>query len=281
MTYREAYNKGIQLLKEAGNSESEIDSFYLLEYATGITRSMYYLDQNCSVDDEKCKLYMNYIERACGGEPVDYIIGTRSFYGLDFKVNKHVLIPRQDTEHLVEMALTELKKAESVSYLDLCTGSGCIAVTIAHELFKHGVIYKATASDISEDALLVATENAKRNNVDVTFIHSDMFENITGQFDLIVSNPPYIPDGEISNLEKKVTEHEPHIALFGGKDGLDFYKIIVKECKSHLTKNGMLMLEIGYDQGESVPALLSKEGYKNIKVIKDYNGLDRVVVGMI
>lgn len=280
MTYREIYNEARARLEKSGNKEAGIDAFYLLEYAFGIVRSDYYLLQNEAASEEKTSQYFEYISQAEKGRPVDYITGVRDFYGFSFKVNEDVLIPRQDTEHLVEAGLSFLKGKDNIAFLDLCTGSGCIAVTLSKMLEKAGIKHVAEASDISDGALLVAKENAAANEANVTFVKSDMFEAINDSFDLILSNPPYIPEGERVNLDKKVVDFEPAMALFAGEDGLDFYKIIAKESRAHLKEGGMLALEIGYDQGISVPKLLEDQGFKDIKVIKDYNGLDRVVTGL-
>jgi len=201
------------------------------------------------------------------------ILETTCFYGFDFYVTKDVLCPRQDTEHLVEWALADCKGKR---VLDLCTGSGCIAVSLA----KLGSAKEVCASDLSEAALLVAKENARRNDAAITFYQSDLMKDVPGEFDVIVSNPPYIPQGEAKNLAPEVTEYEPHMALFGGEDGLDFYKRIVSECYDRLTPGGVLIVEIGYDQGESVPELFRSAAFSEVTVRKDYAGLDRVVRGV-
>lgn len=194
--------------------------------------------------------------------------------GLKFKVNSNVLIPRQDTETLVEEALKVVKPEMKV--LDMCTGSGCIIVSIVHNIPE----VEGTATDISKQALLVAKENAKLNQVSVTFERSDLFDNVTGTYDVIVSNPPYIRTGEVVKLMPEVQEFEPMEALDGKEDGLYFYRKIIKECKAYLKPGGHILFEIGYDQGEAVSGLLKEAGFKNVTVIKDLAHNDRVVTGM-
>ena len=193
--------------------------------------------------------------------------------GLDFHVNEHVLIPRQDTECLVEQVLPYV---DGKRVLDVCTGSGCIAIAIA----KLGKPFIVHGVDISEEALAVARQNADRlAEKQAVFIQSDLFEKVEGSFDLVVSNPPYIRSQEIAGLMPEVREHEPHLALAGKDDGLHFYREIIKGAMLHLKRGGQLFFEIGYDQGEAVQALLAANGYTEIAVVKDYAGLDRVVYG--
>lgn len=248
-------------------------------------------------ESDKGREQLEKIEAAIGrllsGEPVDYIIGKKWFYGLEFKVSPAVLVPRNDTELLCEELIKradsmQKEKSTKIRIFDLCTGSGCIIISAAVMLsgkcekagLDAGECFSFTASDISDPALRIAKLNAKRHNVSVEFLSGDMFGALDedNRFDIIVSNPPYIPAGEKSVLDRKVAEHEPEIALFGGKDGLDFYRDIAKNAKNYLNPGGMLMLEIGYDQGESVPKLLKAEGYEDIMVKKDYAGLDRMVI---
>ena len=194
--------------------------------------------------------------------------------GLDFKVNEDVLIPRQDTELLVENAITYIKSVKGdVDVLDMCTGSGCIAISI-DRLCENA---KVTAVDFSGKALVVAKENNALNKANVTFFQSDLFENVEKQYDVIVSNPPYIKTEEIESLMDEVRIHEPMMALDGDCDGLKFYKKIAKEGRQYLRSNGIIFFEIGYDQGQTVPAILEENGYKDIKVYKDLSGNDRVV----
>lgn len=218
--------------------------------------------------DEEYKKFMLYIEKRISGEPYAYIVGYKEFMKLNFKVNEHVLIPREDTEILVENAINSGK----LKILDICTGSGCIAISLA-KYIKNSIV---DAVDISSEALKVAKENASLNNVNVNFINSNLFENVKEKYDLIVSNPPYIPSDDILFLQKEV-KNEPLIALDGGKDGLTFYKLIAQNARNHLNDGGILMFEIGFDEAESVSNILQTNGYKNITVIKDFSGNDRVV----
>ncbi len=190
--------------------------------------------------------------------------------GLSFRVNESVLIPRQDTERLVEEVL---KVCKDKDILELCTGSGCIIVSLA----KLGDIKKAVAVDISSDAIKVAEENANANEALITYIQSDMFSNVSGTYDVIVSNPPYIESEVVEGLMPEVKDHEPRIALDGDADGLKFYRILAKESGRFLNKNGKIYLQIGYNQAASVSELLSQNGFAQINVVKDYAGLDRVV----
>ena len=195
--------------------------------------------------------------------------------GLTFKVNEHVLIPRQDTEILVEEAMRYL--SDGMRILDICTGSGCILLS----LLKYSNECEGMGVDISEDALAVAQENAHNLGLQADFRHSDLLENVEGRFDMIVSNPPYIQTDVIETLMPEVREHEPMLALDGKADGLFFYREIIKQCPAYMTRGARLFFEIGYDQGEAVKALMEKQGFTEVEVIKDYAGLDRVVVGCL
>ena len=209
--------------------------------------------------------------------PIQYITNKQEFMKLDFYVDENVLIPQPDTEILVEKAIEEAKKIENVEILDMCTGSGCIGISIAKNIENA----KVTLVDISENVIEIAKKNALRNKVEsqLTFIQSNMFEKVEKKFDIIVSNPPYIKTDVIPKLDKQV-QNEPHIALDGGKDGLKFYKIIIEEAKKYLKENGKLILEIGYDQKEEVENLIKQSRqYKKIEVIKDLSQNDRVIIG--
>ena len=225
--------------------------------------------------------FLNCVERLKQGEPVQYIIGKTEFYGLEFNVNSNVLIPQPDTEILVEEVIDIYNKNysnynENITILDLCTGSGAIAISLKKNLNNVEVF----ASDISTKALEIAKKNANKNNTEITFIESDLFENINTKFDIIVSNPPYIERDVLKTLSEEV-KHEPVLALDGGEDGLEFYRKIAKDAKSYLKENGILAIEIGFDQKDSVIKLLEQEGYKDIYSKKDYSGNDRIVVGKI
>lgn len=261
-----------ELAKKSINSpEAESDALILFEYVTGKDRMSLYLHPEEEETQEKKEKLLELIERRNTGEPVQYITGKTYFYGLEFLCDKDTLIPRFDTEVLTQEAIKSVPKNAGV--LDMCTGTGCIIIALKHE--RNDIT--AFGSDISEKAILTARKNAQLNECNVEFTVSDMFKNIDGRFDVIISNPPYIERKVIDELDATVKEYEPFTALCGGEDGLDYYRIIAKEAHDHLLKDGSLLLEIGYDQGKSVPEILSAEGFVNIKVIKDLNGLDRVV----
>ena len=193
--------------------------------------------------------------------------------GLTFKVNEHVLIPRQDTEILVEEAMRYL--SDGMRILDICTGSGCILLS----LLKYSNECEGLGVDISDDALAVARENAQNLGLEAEFRHSDLLEKVEGKFDMIVSNPPYIETAVIDTLMPEVREHEPMLALDGREDGLYFYRRIVEQCTSYMTRGARLFFEIGYDQGEAVKDMMIHKGFCEVEIIKDYAGLDRVVTG--
>lgn len=273
MTYREAIETGTRILQKENIADAKIDAWYLLQMACKIDRNFYYLHEEDELTAEQQSEYESTVHKRAEHVPLQYIIGEQEFMGLKFKVNSNVLIPRQDTETLVEEALRVAKPGMRV--LDLCTGSGCIIISLA----KNVADISCTGSDISKQALLVAKENAKANEVEVEWERSDLFENISGTFDLIVSNPPYIPTGEIPGLMPEVRDFEPVDALDGKEDGLYFYRIITEKSPEYLTSDGYLYFEIGYDQGEAVSAIMRQCGYTQVEVIKDLAGNDRVVKG--
>ncbi len=207
------------------------------------------------------------------GRPLWYIIGDADFCGYKIKVDERVLIPRPETEEMVMMVVNAVEDGNSV--LDLCTGSGAIAIAVQKEAEKLGKKVKVTATDVCEGALTLAKENAEANGADVVFLQSDLFERIRGRFDLIVSNPPYIPTKEIPALQKEVKDYEPHLALDGGSDGLDYYRRIAKECKKYLNKGGTLILEVGAGEAAEVTKLFTGDCYSIIA--QDFNGIDRYV----
>ena len=343
---------GKQTLKNAGIAEADLDAWYLFEQIFGISRAQYFLcareniagstAQKMAAQEqagnslesknalgcvelwlkEKLSAYENTLEKRAARIPLQQILGQQEFMGLTFFVNEHVLIPRQDTETLVELVLQE-QKNKDISILDMCTGSGCIAVSLK----KLGGYAHVEGADISEEALKVAKRNSeeilenndvnndavgsrteqiqnctnltnnqnKQNNSEerkasetrkvsqagVTFRHSDMFSAFpeTERFNVIVSNPPYIPSAVIEELEPEVRDHEPRGALDGTADGLYFYRILAEECAKHLTPGGHVYFEIGYDQGAAVKKLLDNHGFKDTRVIQDLAGKDRVVCG--
>lgn len=273
-TLESLLKKGTTILKDNGLEEAGLDAWLLLEFKTGKNRAYYFAHGDEPVSDETAAEYLTLIGRRAGHVPVQQLTHQAFFMGYEFYVNENVLIPRQDTETLVEEALKVVKPGMKV--LDLCTGSGCIIVSIVHNVPE----VEGTATDISKQALLVAKENAKLNQVSVTFERSDLFDNVTGTYDVIVSNPPYIRTGEVVKLMPEVQEFEPMEALDGKEDGLYFYRKIIKECKAYLKPGGHILFEIGYDQGEAVSGLLKEAGFKNVTVIKDLAHNDRVVTGM-
>ena len=350
--WADVLNYGKKILKNAGIVEADLDAWYLFEQSFGISRAQYFLcarenivgstAQKIAVQEqhrdllesgnalecaelwlkEKLSVYESALKKRVARIPLQQIIGRQEFMGLTFFVNEHVLIPRQDTETLVELVLQE-QKDKDISILDMCTGSGCIAVSLK----KLGGYAHVEGADISEESLKVAKRNSeeilenndvnndavnsrteqiqnctnltnnqnkqdnseermvseasKLSQAGVTFRHSDMFSNFpeTEQFDVIVSNPPYIPSAVIEELEPEVRDHEPRGALDGTADGLYFYRILAEECAKHLTPGGHVYFETGYDQGAAVKELLDIHGFKDTRVIQDLAGKDRVVCG--
>ena len=270
---RDIINKAQNTLEAAGIADSQVDSWLLAEFVFGITRAKYYANMQMTVDGKSAEKYNELVNQRAGHIPLQHLVGTQEFMGLTFKVNENVLIPRQDTELLVENVADCLGNGER-TVLDMCTGSGCIAVSI-DRLSKDS---KVTAVDISEKALEVAQENNRFNNANVNFIQSDLFTNVTGRYDIIVSNPPYIRTDEIPKLMEEVKSHEPVMALDGMEDGLYFYKKICNEASDYLNDNGKIFFEIGYDQGDDVSEILRQNRFCNIEVLKDLSGNDRVVI---
>lgn len=231
---------------------------------------VHYLD---NVDERSVERFKNNIQNFLEGIPIQYINNKAYFMGLEFYVDENVLIPRCDTEILVEEIIKIIKKNSLLKILDLCTGSGAIAISLKKYLNNIEIM----ASDISDKALMVAKKNASKIGVDVKFIESDLFNSINGKFDLIVSNPPYIKKSVIPLLDKQV-RNEPILALAGGEDGLDFYRKISYDAKKFLNNNGYLCFEIGYDQRKDVEDILLQNGYINIYSKKDYGGNDRIII---
>ena len=277
LTLQQIYREGKETLERAGIAEAELDAWYLLEYVTGISRASYYGDPGRVVTEEDLCRYRECIEKRAGHIPLQHITGEQEFMGLSFRVNDQVLIPRQDTETLVEEALKYAMPGMRV--LDLCTGSGCILISLLH--FCPGLT--GVGSDISAEALKMARTNGQRLHVEdrVQWLCGDLFEKVTGAFDLIVSNPPYIRSAEIEELQEEVRLYDPRIALDGAEDGLLFYRRIIEESKSYLKNGGRLLFEIGCDQGRDVAELLENAGYTEVSVKKDLAGLDRVAAGRL
>lgn len=273
MTYREAVEFGTKCLTDAGVPDAALDAWYLLQMVCRIERSYYYVHGEEDITQDAQKEYEIAVQKRAEHIPLQYIIGEQEFMGLRFKVNSNVLIPRQDTETLVEQVLKIVKPGMKV--LDLCTGSGCVLISV----LKNAPELTGMGSDISKTALLVAKENAKLHEVDADWVRSDLFDNITETFDVIMANPPYIPTGEILSLMPEVRDFEPENALDGGADGLDFYRKIAGQVKDYLNPGGYVYMEIGYDQGEAVSELMRNAGFTEVEVIKDLAQNDRVVKG--
>lgn len=301
---------GQERLKRSGIAEADLDARLLLEYVYGTDRNelLVHGDEDLSKFEkgkEKEEEYLKLIDRRSKHIPLQHLTGSQSFMGLDFQVNDKVLIPRQDTEILVEEVLKELH--DGMRILDLCTGSGCILISLA--AFSNDCL--GVGSDLSRDALTVAGSNAKEilkdrcrirefmesdaeivgnfgqeeNHIfldgsEIGFVESDLFDRITGRYDVIVSNPPYIASSVISTLAPEVRDHDPLMALDGGEDGFSFYRRIIREAPAHLNGGGKLYFEIGYDQADEVKKMMEQADFKEVTVVRDYAGLDRVVYGI-
>ena len=274
MTYKEAYKQCIEKLNNALVPDYESDTRLLFQYILEADRSFMFMHGDDEVDDKKLSDLFDAVALREKRIPLQHITGYQNFMGLEFKVTKDVLIPRFDTECLVEEAM--LVCADGDKVLDVCTGSGCILISLMsykNDISGYGI-------DISEKALNVAKENATAMGKAPTFIVSDLFEACTErEFDIIVSNPPYIRSDVIPTLMTEVKDYDPILALDGGDDGLIFYRRIVSESRDFLKKGGYLLVEIGNDQGDNVKALFEESGYLDVKVVKDLSGNDRVVKG--
>ena len=288
MTLLALKKRGEQVLLENGIEEAAHDAQALLLHLLGMPFQDFLLHADREAEKGVISSYRDLIGKRAARIPLQHITGTAYFYGYEFEVSPDVLIPRFDTEILVQAALreaeelTEKKTAASrssqeIRVLDLCTGSGCIAVSFSLECRNTRV----TASDISEAALKIAKKNAERNGAEADFRKSDLFTDIPDSFDLIICNPPYIAEDEFPALSPEVREHDPFTALYGGKDGLLFYRRIIREAPEHLLPGGSLMLEIGSSQAEAVSGLMKEWGFDGIVVLRDLSGLPRVVTGRI
>ena len=271
LTYEELLKIGENELLMSDISDANIDAWYLLEYVTGMSRAAFFLKRAENISQKEENEYREVINKRKKHIPLQHITGTQEFMGFDFLVNENVLVPRQDTECLVENVLPY---AYGKKILDMCTGSGCIIISLK----KLEETAECTGVDISEKALEIALKNARSNEADVSFIKSDMFKNIMEKYDIIVSNPPYIRPDVIKTLEPEVREHDPMLALDGGGDGLRFYRILAEEGKKHLARPGRIFMEIGYDQGKAVKEIFENEGFKEVVVKKDLCENDRVVI---
>ena len=284
MTYGELYEYGKRTLEAAGVAEAALDARLLLEYICHTDRNelIVHADRNRSGMEEQ--FYRMVIEKRASRIPLQHITGEQEFMGLSFQVNEHVLIPRQDTEILVEEAMRHL--GDGMRILDLCTGSGCILLS----LLKYSNECEGVGIDISEEALKTARENAEKLGLDAVFLAGDLFGPLADfvsertpdrLFDMVVSNPPYIETAVIDTLMPEVRDHEPFCALDGGADGLQFYRRILAEAPAHMRRGAVLLFEIGCGQGEAVARLMQEAGFVQVEVLQDYAGLDRVVCGSV
>ena len=283
MNLSELYNSFTDAFRETSDSPSA-DAAILICHCLGITRTQLVLSPNEEIPQEKLEELMRIKAARENGEPVAYLTGERGFYECVFSVSPDTLIPRADTETLVEEAVADIAETfedrPEIRILDLCCGTGCIGISVAKVLSE--VFDKVTLvlSDVSEKAMDVCRKNAEalieEDNIEVTFNTGNLFEGLDGVFDAVLSNPPYIATSVIPTLEKQV-QFEPVLALDGGADGLDFVRKIAASAKAHLVPGGILQMEIGYDQGKEARDILRKEGYRKISVIKDLEDCDRVV----
>ncbi len=270
---RDFVKENTDKLDAAGITDASVDIWLLLEHFADIKKSDYLANQDTTITKVVAEQIEEAVEKRANHIPVQHIIGQTEFMGLTFKVNDKVLVPRLDTEILVDEVVKYVGD-DFAKILDMCTGSGCIAITVSDMCDNATVV----GADISKDAIDIAEDNNKLNQTDVTFIESDLFENVEGLFDVVVSNPPYIKTEEIENLQEEVKLYDPKLALDGGESGLDFYQRIIKDSKDYLKANGMIFFEIGFDQAEEVSNILKENGYHDIVVKKDLSGLDRVVM---
>ncbi|MDO4519071.1 MAG: peptide chain release factor N(5)-glutamine methyltransferase [Eubacteriales bacterium] len=297
----EVLKKGIRILAEAGIEEAGLDAWLLLEFETGYNRAFYFAHPEQELSELQMTAYFQNIENRSRHIPLQHLTHQAWFMGHEFYVNEHVLVPRQDTECLVELALQILRtnyfaqteqtkdgESKQVHILDMCTGSGCILLSILAEMENTVGI----GCDLSEKALEVAGRNAEQMNLTARaeFARGDLFEadcfckndsRNTAEYDMIISNPPYIATAEIEKLSEEVKVHDPMMALDGKEDGLYFYRKITRKATAFLKKGGYLLYEIGYDQGESVSSIMKEHGFLNVKVQKDLAGLDRIVYGIL
>ena len=283
-TYRELYEEGRRILEQAGLPDAALDARFLLEEVCGTNLQTLLVFPEKKVTEEEVNQYRAFIQRRKDREPTAMILGEWDFMGLTFRLNKSTLIPEQDTEVLVETALEELKRRglgeAPLRILDLCTGSGCILLSLLHKLRNAGGL----GTDLSEEALEAARENAVRLGLQerAAFRQGDLWEPVGDErFDLIVSNPPYVPTDVIPTLEPEVRCGEPYAALDGGEDGLVFYRRIMEEAAGHLKPSGIIIVESGFDEAAQIAALMQDQKLRGIRTVKDYGGLDRVVLGAL
>ena len=271
-SYRNVYEQAVKTLTVAQVPDAKVDAWYLFEHSTGVSRASYFLKSEEEMPLEQQNVFQGFIEKRIQRVPVQYMIGNQDFMGFSFFVSPSTLIPRQDTEVLVEEVC---RYANGKKVLDLCTGTGCIIISLA----KLCELECAVGTDISVEAIETAKKNAKQLEANVTFYSGDLFLALPKEekFDIIVSNPPYIPTAVIDTLMPEVREYEPMTALDGDVDGLKFYREIIQNATKFLNSRGQLFFEIGCEQAKDVTTLLLEYGFEEIRVVKDYAGLDRVV----
>lgn len=282
MIYSDLYKEGVRILEDAQIAEAALDARLLLEYICDTNYNTLLAHPDLEVDEVKVSCYIRQVNRRASHIPLQHITGVQEFMGLNFKVSEDVLIPRQDTEYLVEEALIYIQ--DGMRVLDMCTGSGCILLSIMN--YKNDLV--GVGIDISDKALKIAKENALNLGLNPALYQGDLYEALASnneeltskdKFDVIISNPPYIRTDVIDTLMTEVKDYDPYIALDGGEDGLDFYKKIISGATKYLVRYGHIFLEIGHDQGSDVENLLHENGFIDIKIIKDYSGNDRVATG--
>lgn len=274
LTIAEALAEATQKLSKRGALTAMQDAKLLLQYATGLSSAGLISKSSEQPDDATMANFFSMVEKRCEGMPVHRIIGYRSFFGRDFSLSPDTLEPRPDTEILVEAALSRMPD-EHLLFLDIGTGTGCVAITLACERQRAVVV----ATDLSTAALATAMENAERNFVAdrLTFTHSDLFSEVEGRFDLIVSNPPYIPSADLDALAREVRDHDPVLALDGGEDGLDIYRRILSGGRKHLNPGGKLLLEMGVNQYADIKRIARDAGWVVDEVLPDLAGIERVI----
>ena len=275
MNYTEAFLMGMQKLKEVEIGEAQLDARLLLEEVCGTDHNTLLCHGDREVSEAEEEQYRKALEQRAVHVPLQHLLGYQDFMGLRFQVNEYVLIPRQDTEILVEEAMRYLH--DGIRILDLCTGSGCILLSLLH----YSNDCEGVGVDISQEALQVAAQNAELLGIKADFLKSDLYEKVTGKFDLLVSNPPYIERKVIPTLMEEVREYDPYIALDGGEDGLDFYRRIIGGAQDYIKRGGQILMDIGSGQAKAVGELLREAGFKEIDVCRDFAGLDRVVSGRL
>lgn len=268
----------VEDFRARGIESARLDAELIVAHALGIDRTRVIIDGNRPLEGAELAKLRELVKRRRAHEPIAYLRGHREFYGLQFRVDRRVLIPRPDTEALVDVALARSAHVSlSMRMLDLCTGSGCVAVAIA----RQRPTAKIVASDLSPDALAVARENALRLGAyNVAFVESDLFANVRGAFDVITANPPYVVRSEIDTLQPDVKDFEPRLALDGGEDGLDLVRRIVETAPEHLVPGGVLALEIGMGEADATKALFEARGFVDVRSDRDYAKIERVVSGV-